>query len=439
MQAGTILPGRSFASAERHRLDNGLELVLLPNAQAPIVTSVLVYRAGGRDEVAGASGAAHFLEHMMFKGAGRYGPGEIDRRTLALGGVNNAFTSHDLTAYYFAFANDRWAEALTIERERMTQLTLDPEEITSERQVILEELAMYRDDPWDALELAVQAELFGDHPYAVPVLGLEAGIAAMDRDKLRAFHRRYYCPANALLVVSGDFAVGSASSAAGSADAGAAGVRAEVEKAFADLPYAEIARPAVGRTGPFEGVRRVEQIVPGSEVIRMLVALPAPAPDDDDFPGLRMLTTLLGGGRSSRLNREFVDVGQLCLSADCGIAEMELGSYLMFSFELLPGVDPREIELRLDEQLALLRAVPPADEELERARRVHLADWVFQLERIHQQGIHAALAAAQGDIALPERQLAQALACEPRELQRLAERYFDPRRAAVRGISRPVT
>ena len=128
---------------------------------------------GGRDESPGASGAAHFLEHMMFKGSARFGPGEIDRRTQALGGINNAFTSHDATAYYFAFASDRWHEALAIERDRLTALTLDPAEIASERQVILEELAMYRDEPWDALELAVQAELFATHPYGVPVLGSE--------------------------------------------------------------------------------------------------------------------------------------------------------------------------------------------------------------------------------------------------------------------------
>ena len=416
------LPGKSFATAERVCFENGFELVLLPNRQAPIVTTVLVYRAGGRDEAPGASGAAHFLEHMMFKGAGRYGPGEIDRRTLALGGVNNAFTSHDLTAYYFAFARDRWAEALTIERERMTALTLDPKEIASERQVILEELAMYRDDPWESLELAVQVELFGRHPYGVPVLGKEKDLKAMDRARLEEFHRHFYRPGNALLVVSGDV----------DDDAGRA-----VESAFANLPRGESVRPELAPVTGLTGERRVEQLVPGSEVIRMMVALPAPPPDHRDFPGLRMLATILGSGRSSRLHREFVDVGQLCLSADCDLADMEAGSYFSFTFELLPGVDPAEIERRLDGLLGALRGVPPGEEELARARHVHLADWVFQQERIHQQAILAALAAAQGEITLPERQVAGALACAPEELCRLAGRYLDPVRAAVRGLSRP--
>ncbi|MGE0641638.1 MAG: M16 family metallopeptidase [Thermoanaerobaculia bacterium] len=422
MTQAPTFPGRSFAAAERHRFANGFELVLLPNSQAPIVTSVLVYRAGGRDESAGASGAAHFLEHMMFKGSGRFGPGEIDRRTQALGGVNNAFTSHDQTAYYFAFAADRWQEALEIERDRMTSLTLDPAEIASERQVILEELAMYRDDPWDDLELAVQSELYAGHPYAVPVLGREEDLERMDRDALMAFYRSYYDPANALLVVSGELD---------------GTVRRAVEEAFASLPGTSTGRPLPPLLAPVTGERRVERVVPGAEVNRMLVALPAPAPDHADFPGVRMLSCLLGSGRSSRLHREFVDVGQRCLSADCALAEMDFASHFVFSFELLPGVDPEEIEARLDTILQGLRDEAPGEEELERARRVHLADWVFQLERIHQQAIHAALAAAQGDILLPERQLAAAMAAEPGALRLLAERYLDPRRGVVRGLSRP--
>ncbi|MDQ1348849.1 MAG: zinc protease, partial [Acidobacteriota bacterium] len=107
---------------EHLRLASGLDVCLIANRQAPIVTSVLLYRVGGRDEMPGASGSAHFLEHMMFKGSARFGPGEIDRRTQSLGGSNNAFTSHDLTAYYFSFSADRWPEALAIERDRMTAL-----------------------------------------------------------------------------------------------------------------------------------------------------------------------------------------------------------------------------------------------------------------------------------------------------------------------------
>lgn len=404
----------------RLRLASGLDVCLIANRQAPIVTTVLLYRVGGRDESPGASGSAHFLEHMMFKGSALYGPGEIDRRTQSLGGSNNAFTSHDLTAYYFSFSADRWHEALAIERDRMTALTLDAGEVASERQVILEELAMYHDEPWDALELAVQAELFAGHPYGTPVLGSESDLAAIDRESLAGFHERFYRPANALLVVAGDLGPDSA---------------AKVEEAFGDLPPATIERPAVAAAPDLGGPRRLERR--HGEVARILLALPAPAPEHPDHAGLRLLATILGGGRTSRLHRAFVDVGQLCLAATSGVAEAEVASHIACSFEVLPGGDPAEVERRLEAELADLRNRPLAEDELERGKQILLADWVFQQERIHQQAITAALALAHGDLEQPETLVRRALECDAGELQRLARRYLDPRAGSVYGLSLP--
>lgn len=405
---------------ERFALASGLEVCLIANRQAPIVTTVLLYRVGGRDEAPGESGAAHFLEHMMFKGAALYGPGEIDRRTQALGGNNNAFTSHDLTAYYFSFSADRWPEALAIERDRMTALALAPAEVESERQVILEELAMYRDEPWDALELAVQAELFAGHPYGVPVLGSESDLENTDRERLAAFYRRYYRPANALLVVAGDFAADSAG---------------RIEAAFGDLAPEAVARAPIAAVPALAGARRLERR--HGDIARLLLALPAPAPEHPDHAGLRLLATLLGGGRTSRLHRAFVDVGQLCLSASSALAEAEVASHLACSFEILPGGDPAEVERRLEAELADLRDRPISDSELERGKQILLADWVFQQERIHQQAITAALALAQGDLEQPEQLVRRALECDAADLQRLAQRYLEPRSGSVTGLSLP--
>ncbi len=384
------------------------------------MTVVLVYKAGGRDEAPGQSGCAHFLEHMMFKGSARYGPGEIDRRTQGLGGNNNAFTSHDLTAYYFSFAADRWHEALAIERDRMTALTLDPAEVASERQVILEELAMYRDEPWDALELDVQAELFRGHPYGTPVLGTEHDLGSIDRENLAEFHRLYYRTANALLVVAGDLGAETAE---------------RVEAAFGDLPPAPVERPPVAELQELGGARRLERR--RGEVGRLLLALPAPAPEHPDHAGLRLLATILGGGRTSRLHRAFVDVGQLCLAASCAVAEGELASHLACSFEMLPGGDPSEVERRLEAELADLRDRPIAEDELERGKQIVLADWVFQQERIHQQALTAALALAQGDLEQPEELVRRALECDAADLARLAQRYLDPQAGSVFGLSLP--
>jgi len=401
-------------------LANGLVLALVHNPQAPLVTSALFYRVGARDEEAGLGGLAHFLEHLMFKGSERYGPGEIDRRTQALGGANNAFTNHDLTAYWFTFASDRWGEALAIEADRMRGLRLDAREVEAERRVIVEEIAMYRDEPWDALELDVLAALFPGHPYGRPVLGTPPELERATPEMIAAFHRGFYRPDNAVLVVAGDL----------DGDA-----RARVDEAFGAIaPGAARRRPVPAAAPPGELVRLERR---QGEVARLLLALPAPSPDAPEHGPLRMLATVLAAGRASRLQRELVEEGQLCLSVSASLAESEATSHLAVAAELLPGVEPREVESRILAALAALAAAPVEDEELERARRVFAADWAWAQERIHQQAVATGFALAGFDLDQPRRLLDRALAAEPRELARLAAAHFDAAAGGVLGRSLP--
>ena len=146
--AAPRLPGRLVTGV----LANGLRLAVLENRRAPIVSTGLWFLVGTADERSDEGGMAHFLEHMMFKGARRFGPGEIDRVTQALGGRSNAFTSHDATVYTFSFQTDRWPLALEIEADRLAGPTIDPLEFERKRRVVLEEISMYDNEPWDALE-----------------------------------------------------------------------------------------------------------------------------------------------------------------------------------------------------------------------------------------------------------------------------------------------
>ena len=406
---------------ERRRLANGLELCLVENRQAPIVSTALFYRVGARDERRGQGGTAHFLEHMMFKGSPAYGAGDIDRLTQALGGTNNAFTSQDVTSYYFAFAADRFQIALDIEADRMRALDLDPGEVASERQVIVEEIAMYRDEPWDALELEVLAALHGDHPYGRPVLGSPEELAGADRETLAAFHRRYYRPDNAVLVVAGDLP---------------ADVERRVEAAFGSIPGdSGTPRPTLGPPRPPREAVRLERRQ--GEVARLQLALPAPPPDTIEHAGLRLLGAALALGRSSRLQRALVEEGELCLVVSAGLSENVLASSLTIAAELLPGVEVARVLGTIETELADLAARPLAEEELERARQGFLADWVFGQERIHQQALAAGIAVALFDLEQPERLLQRALAADAGELQRLAGRHLDPRRGSVLGLSLP--
>ncbi|MDI9631590.1 MAG: pitrilysin family protein [Acidobacteriota bacterium] len=402
------------------RLANGMEVCLLPNRQADLVTTALFYRAGTRDEPAAHRGVAHFLEHLMFKGSPGFGPGEIDRLTQAAGGVNNAFTGHNLTAFYFAFGADRWRTALAVEADRMAALTLDPEAVASERQVILEELAMYEDEPWDALEMAVLAALFPGHPYGQPILGNPATLRATGAAELADFHRRFYGPDNAVLVVAG-------------------ALRPEagrwIEEAFAPLAARGTSRPELPPLPPLPGLVRVERHQ--GEAARLLLALPAPAVGSPEQGALRLALALLTAGRSSRLQQLLVEADPTCLVLSAELHDGSEAPYLTIAVELLPGVEPRRVEETLLAELARFRATPPEERELARARRVLLADWAFAHERIHTQALVAGTALAGFDLDEPRRTLAAALAADAGEVQAAARAWLDPERAGVLGWSLP--
>jgi zinc protease len=413
------LPGR----LRRERLGNGLEVCLIDNRQAPLVTSVLYYRAGTRDEPAEHGGVAHFLEHMMFKGSAHYGPGEIDRRTQALGGVNNAFTSHDATAYHFNFAADRWTEALAIEADRMAALTLKPDEVASERQVILEEIAMYASEPWDALEMEVQSRLYGRHAYGRPVLGTRESLLATGPEDLADFHRRFYRPDNAVLVLAGEL------------DDRALAAVERTLGAVPSPPPGPGPRPASAPLDFPAGLARLERRK--GEVARLLLALPGPPADHPDHPPLRLLITLLASGRASRLHRAMVDEDQICVWVASDLSETLDAGQITLGAEVVPGVAPERVESDLLRHLADLAERTPSAEEVERAKQIVRADWVFGHEKVHQQALSAGFALTLFDLRYLDRHLAATLETTPEQLREMAVRYLDAQKSAVFGWSLP--
>ncbi len=410
------LPGTMRES----KLDNGLTVCLVENRQAPLISTALWYRSGARDEEPAHAGVAHFLEHMMFKGSSRFGTGEIDRLTRRLGGSNNAFTSHDSTAYYFSFSSDHWLKALDIEADRMAGLTLDTEEVDRERRVIEEELAMYDDDPWDALDKAVHRSFFGDHPYGRPVVGTRATLRAIGPPELRAFHEAYYRPENAVLVIAGPVGQGALDL---------------VRKRFGELPAGRTSRPATPVVAPPAKPRRVERRK--GDVARLLLAIPSPGADHPDYAPLRLLLTALGGPRTSRLAAKLVEEDQLCVAVSCEITEAIDPSIAMVVAELLPGVEPESVEERVFTELGRMIDEPLAEPEIDRARRILISDWVFGVERIHQQAMAVGMAVSLFDRDYPERHLARALDCSAERLAEVAARWIRPRDSSVTGWSLP--
>jgi zinc protease len=413
-------PAALLPTVRIDELDNGLTVGTVEDHRTPVVAVALAYRAGARDEASSHAGVAHFLEHMMFKGSPGYGPGEIDRLTRVLGGSNNAFTSHDATVYHFTFASDRWRQALEIEADRMAALTLDPAEVDSERRVILEELAMYESEPWDALEMRVVADFFGAHPYGRPVLGTRDSLRAIDGAVLADFHGRYYRPANAVLAVVGD--VGPE-------------VPAMVAECFAAAGGEVPSRPATPAAEWPRELQRIERRQ--GEVPRLLLALPAPGAGDPEHPLLMLLLAVLGSGRSSRLYRNLVDEGQLCSWVTTELFDTVAAGALVFAIELVPGVDPRQVEEQLLEAIDRLGTEGPTAEEVARAKKILLADWIFGHERVTQLSFAVVSALAFFDVEHPRRYLRRLLSAEMPDLRELAARYLRPGAGGVLGWSLP--
>lgn len=400
-------------------LGNGMTVACLRDESAPVVATALWYRAGTAHEPGGQEGVAHFVEHMMFRGSARFGPGEIDRLTQAVGGSNNAYTSHDSTVYVFGLPRDHWRLALEVEADRMAGLRWDPAAFEAERSVILEEIAEVEDDPWDALELAVLDAFHGDHAYGRRILGRKSTVTELGADELAAFHRSACAPDRAVLTVAG---------------AVPPEILVAAEDLFSPLEAALPLAPIECPTPP-TNLRRVR--VRRGETRRGLLALPGPAAAEADFVYLRLALTALCGGRASPLQRLLVDEGELCRGVSSALTETVHPGTVTLALELLPGVDEEAVERVLWDELARARHEGLDEAAVERGRRLLLSDWLFSHETIELRGaaLGAGLALFGADHA--RTQLGLLTSVSPADVERAARRYLDPERGGVMGWAGP--
>ena len=349
------------------RLDNGFHALLVPRRALPVVATTLWYQVGSRDERTGETGLSHFLEHMMFKGTDRYAKGQIDLQTAKLGGSNNAYTSADVTAYYFSLASDRWTTALEIEANRMQNCLLDDAEFAAEKNVVLEELAMGEDEPWHQLYHAIDGLVYQVHPYHHPVIGWREDLERLGVDRMRDYYRRHYGPNRALLVAVGDF------------DAVAA--EARVRELFTPLSPSAVTRDEVLVEPPQKGERRAVIRFPGELTRVALAARTCRMGEDDDF-ALDVVSTILGGGKSSRLYLRLV-LGDRAASSISANNETRRDPGMFYvTAELIPGHAPERVEAAIREEIERLADVGPTRAELERARTQLRSGFLFGQETV---------------------------------------------------------
>ena len=286
-------------------LDNGLEVVVIENHRAPVVTHMVWYKVGAADEPPGKSGIAHFLEHLMFKGTEQRGPGEFSEIIARNGGRENAFTSQDYTGYFQTITADRLALMMELEADRMTGLVLTDEIIQPERQVVIEERRSRTDSsPRARLSEQVTAATYSNHPYRLPVIGWEHEIRALKREEIIDFYQTWYAPNNAVVVVSGDITPEQ--------------VRKLAETHYGPIPAKELPPRIRPSEPPHHAPRevvlrdaRVDQ--PGWS--RRWLAPSYVAGDKEHAYALVILAEIIGGGSSSRLYSSLVIDQALAVSA----------------------------------------------------------------------------------------------------------------------------
>ncbi len=424
-RARAAVAQKAGARIREQRLDNGLRVLLVERHGDPVVASILWYRVGSRDEREHEAGVSHFLEHMMFKGSRSYAKGEVDLVTTLLGGSNNAFTTPDHTAYWFELASDRWDKALDIEADRMRGLLLDPAEFEAEKAVVLEELAMGLDDPWRGLAEEVQGLIFGRHPYRRPIIGYADTLAALTVDEMRAYYRRFYHPANAVLVVAGDIEPNTALEAIGAR--------------FGALPGAESAVEPERPRAPLAAARGERRVVTrwDDESRRLCMAWPTVAVGTRADDVLDLVAAVLSGGRLARLHRRLVlEEGLATSISTSNDTRVDGGAFWLYA-ECARGVAPEALEAAIDAELAdLARRLVPA-RELERARRTLIASEAYENETVTDLAEELGEFAVDADwrLALDGAQRLAALA--PRDLRDLARDLLGPERRVV-GWSVPL-
>jgi zinc protease len=404
-------------------LDNGLRVLLLEDHRSPIVSLQLWYRVGSRNEARGATGIAHFLEHLMFRGTPSHPPGDYARIVERNGGQDNAFTSQDVTSYYVDIAADRLDLVLALEADRMHNLTLDPKIVDSEREVVTEERrTRTEDDPGGALGEEVSALAFRAHPYGQPIIGWAVDLKRITRAEIQAFYTTYYAPNNAVLVAAGDFK--------------APAVLAKIKEVFGPIPRGPKA-PKVLAVEPEQNGERQVLVQRPAELPIVYLGYPVPNYESPDAAALDVLSVVLSGGRSSRLYRHLVYERQLALEAG--------GDYSYFSFDPnlfwfyatpLPGQTPETLEKELLGEMEQLKKAPVSDEELKRAKNQIEAGFVFQDDSVHRRGALLARFELIGGYALKDQYLDKIRAVTAADLKRVAERYFTPEKKNV-GILLP--
>lgn len=410
----------------RHRLENGLTLILHPIPITDTVTVDIWVRTGARHESPDQLGVSHFLEHMVFKGTDRFGPGVLDQVIEGRGGIANAVTGQDYTHYYITVAASDLAETFPYFAETLTQAIIPEDEFERERQVVLEEMRRAQDNPDYLVYHHLMETLYPDHPYGRPILGTVESLWDLDPQQMRAYHQRWYRPQEMTVVVVGgcdpDATLELVTRYLGQASDRSQSVARVLEPSHLSQWQA---------TYPAE-IHRVRSMQPRLEQARLLMAWPTVAARQwEEVCGLEVLASILGDGRTSRLVRLLREQrGWVRGVGSASMVQRDAGFFYVSAY-----LDPSYLEVVESSVLGEIQKLQTDlidAETLTRVQRILLNEFIFSTESPGQLagvlGYHDTLShwspRIPQDLELMHRYLEQIQSLTAAEIRELAQRYL---------------
>lgn len=422
--AGSAIAAMDLRNASVERLDNGLTVILLEDRNFPVTSVQMLYRVGARDETAGQTGLAHFLEHMAFRDSENFPDTGLVSSIYASGGEWHGYTWTDQTTYFATVPKEHLDLLLRIEADRMTRLIISPDDMEAERGAVLAELHMYENYPTSMLIDAVMFASFVAHPYRNNTIGWESDIVNLAHDDVVGFYRRHYHPANAVLAVVGDF------------DSNP--VRARIAELFGEFP----GRPPTALPHTVEPLQKGERRVRlggNSDDRQFLIAYRAPSANSADFAAFLVLQELLGasGGVNFRQNDWGVPVahGAVLDGAAENLTTWYPPSAQDYVFTIggtaPAGAAQADVEQEIEKRIAATRQRPPDKKALAGAIDDVLDQLVFDVETTedaaHQLAFFEGLHALATLLELPDRVAAVSAA----DVQRVSRNYLPPARRTI--------
>lgn len=408
-------------------LSNGLQVILKESHVAPVASFWVFYRVGSRNERPGTTGISHWVEHMLFKGTVQFPRGEFDKAVARAGGMFNGMTSEDWTTYFETLPSDRIDLALQVESDRMANSIFDPEEVESERTVIISEREGSENSYFYLLSEEVQAAAFRVHSYHHPIIGWKSDLLTMNREDLYQHYRTFYTPNNAIAVVTGDFEPQA--------------MLQKLEQYFDHLPQGP-AVPAMRLTeDPQAAERRI--VLRGSDpTAYLMMAFVTPEATHADFFPLVVMDAVLGGAkgmglfggggnnRSNRLYRALVST-QLTVDVSCSYRPSIDPNLFTFYATLAPTTTHQQVEEAIWTEVTKIQEEGVTPAEMEKAIKQTKAQFAYSSESVTYQAYWLGFSEMMGDTSWLDNWLEKLSAVTSADVQRVAQTYFTRNKQTV--------